>query len=113
MAGWGFAGRDRKSRPTWTQITSTSMPYAVTPRYQRASWPSIARIVSIFSVDIIIIAITTHAIKIHSINIMMIDQIGFTNLYGSRHPPPIQHPPPIRRADKRNAPKGAQKRTSR
>ena len=55
------------------------MPYAVTPRYQRASWPSIARIVSIFSVDIIIIAITTHAIKIHSINIMMIAQIGFIN----------------------------------
>ena len=23
------------------------------------------------------------------------------------HPPPIQHPPPVRRADKRNAPKGA------
>ena len=79
MAGWGFAGRDRKSRPTWTQIASTSMPYAVTPRYQRASWPSIAHIVCIFSVDIIIIAITTHAIKIHSINIMMIAQIGFIN----------------------------------
>ena len=24
------------------------------------------------------------------------------------HPPPIQHPPPIRRADRRNAPKGPQ-----
>ena len=28
------------------------------------------------------------------------------------HPPPVQHPPPIRRADRRNAPKGAQKRIS-
>jgi hypothetical protein len=25
------------------------------------------------------------------------------------NPPPIQHPPPIRRADRRNAPKGAQR----
>ena len=30
-----------------------------------------------------------------------------------QHPLPIQHPPPIKRADKRNAPKGAQKRISR
>ena len=63
LAGWGFAGRDRRSRLTWTQIASTSMPYALTPRYQRASWPFITHIICIINipscsdVDIIVITI--------------------------------------------------------
>ena len=37
------------SRPKWTQIASTSMPYAFTPRYQRASSP-FTHIIGIISI---------------------------------------------------------------
>ena len=36
---------------------------------------------------VIIIAITIHVIIMHSIDIMMIDQLGFSNSYGFGHPP--------------------------
>ena len=36
------------------------------------------------------------------------ERLYVTLINNKLHPPPIQHPPPIGRADRRNAPKGAQ-----
>ena len=36
------------------------------------------------------------------------ERVYVTLINNKLHPPPIQHPPPIGRADRRNAPKGAQ-----
>ena len=37
------------------------------------------------------------------------ERLYVTLINNKLHPPPIQHPPPIGRADRRNAPKGAQR----
>ena len=41
------------------------------------------------------------------------ERLYVTLINNKLHPPPIKHPPPIGRADRRNAPKGAQKLISR